>query len=182
MGSCRSVPASLLRSRSFSLLTGCAASDDRSAAAAHIASLYIGADTTGDRDAIDSLRPDCENDPQSETVQPVDKVTAGDPFPGNGRDTIVVVAIYHVLGTAHPEDPTLVGTQYWRFEAAPHEDTAILRISAPANGGPMRIACGPFISGHLALSQMSAALAALDSASHNSLSRAKRGESDAPAR
>jgi hypothetical protein len=166
----------------ISLLPACAQSDDRRAVAAHIASLYVGADTTGDRDAIDSLRPDCDADPQSDTVQPVDKVTAGDPFPGNGRDTMVVVAIYHVLGTAHPEDPTLVGTQYWRFVAAPHEDTAILRMAAPANGGPMRIACGPFTSGHLALSQMAAALAALDSASHNSLSRAKHGESDSPAR
>jgi hypothetical protein len=163
------------------LLPGCTPSDDRNAGAARLASLYISADTTGDRDAIDSLRPDCDNDPQSESVQPVDKVTAGDPFAGSGRDTIVVVAIYHVLGTAHPEDPTLVGTQYWRFEAAPHADTVILRMSG-TQGGPMRIACGPFTSGHLALSQMSAALAALDSASHNSLSRAKRGESDTPAR
>ena len=165
----------------ISLFMGCVRSDDRGAAAALVASRYIGADTTGDRDGIDSLRPDCENDPQSETVLPVDKVTAGDPFPGNGRDTMVVVAIYHVLGAAHPEDPTLVGTQYWRFEAAPHADTVILRMAAPAEGGPMRIACGPFVSGHLALSQMGAAIAALDSASHNSLSRAKRGESDAPA-
>lgn len=162
------------------LLCAACAPHDRKLDASHLASLWVKADTMGDWEAADSLVAPCDSEMPPAPNEPMSRVVLRPPAVGTNRDTLVVLAIYQVLGTAYSEDPVTVGQLNWRFDAFPHADTTILRMAADSTGR-LWIACGEFAPNHRALSQMVEEVNALDSASRVALEAAKLGKTPAPA-
>ena len=128
-----------------------------------VVSQFARADTLGSWEEAMSLVAACTGPSTAPPIHVTRGVRVESARQGDAKDSILVTAYYHTVGSAAAGEPGINGDPIWHFTPAAGVDTVIFRLGAD-NTGNLLIACGP-LPIHRVPEQMPDQLTQMDAAS-----------------